>query len=813
MTMDLREQLQRALGDAYIVEAELGGGGMSRVFAAEERSLGRRVVVKVLPPDLAGAVSAERFRREIRFAARLQHPHIVPLLTAGAAGARGAGGREAGGDGLLFYTMPFVDGESLRERLGRSAPLPIAEAVRIMRDVADALTYAHDRGIIHRDIKPANVLVSGEHALVADFGLAKALDAAAITPGAPLSTAGVSTGPSASGRAAPIVGTPAYMAPEQLVGDPAVDHRADIYALGVLGYEMLSGTHPFAESPLQSLIAAPEPIGGRRPDAPTPLAALITRCLEKDPARRPQTAEEVVRELDRLSAALQGATPAPRSRTRRARRVAAYVAASAALLALAGYAIVTRQSDRAPAAGRPAIRSVAVLPFANLSADREDEYLADGMTEELINALTKVEGLRVPARTSSFAFKGKNMSVRVIADSLHVGSVLAGSVRKAGNRLRVTAQLVGAADGYHLWSETYERDLKDVFAVQDEIARAITGALRAKLAAPDSARMVGRPTQDLEAYTLFLRGRHLWNRRTAGDLRKAIDYYERAIARDPQFARAHAALAEAYAVLPEYSTVLPLSAYAKARASATRALALDSSLAEAYTALADVQMMHDWDWAASKRTFQRAIALNPSYAPAHTWYGLLLLLTGSLDESLAEMKRAKDLDPLSPIIGTALGFVLYQLGRSDAAIEEERRTLELDPDFARAHDRLGLALLEKGLHDEAIREAERAVELDPGSSQYAGTLAYVLAASGERDRAVPHLRDLQARARREYTSPGALAVAHLALGQRDSAFAWLDRAAQARDPLLLRWLRSPVMAPLRSDARFARLLRLMGLAR
>jgi Tfp pilus assembly protein PilF len=349
--------------------------------------------------------------------------------------------------------------------------------------------------------------------------------------------------------------------------------------------------------------------------------------------------------------------------------------------------------------------------------------------------------------------------------------------------------------------------------VQDEIARAITGALRARLAGPDSSRLVGRPTQDLEAYTLFLRGRHLWNRRTAGDLRKAIEYYERAIARDPRFARAYAQLAEAYAVLPEYAEVPPLSMYPRAKAAATRALALDSSLAEAYSALAYVQMKQNWDWAGAEQTFQRAIALNPSYASAHLWYGLFLLLTGPLDASLAEVKRAQDLDPLSPIIGTVLGFVLYNLGRPDAAIEQYRRTLELEPNFPRAHTRLALALLQKGMRDEAIREAERAAELDPGSSQYQAMLAYVYSASGERDRAIPRLRELQARARRGYTSPYALALAHVALGQRDSAFAWLDRAAQARDPALLRQVNSPFLAPLRSDERFARLLRRMGLPR
>jgi serine/threonine-protein kinase len=420
-TTDLRDQLQRTLGSAYSIERELSGGGMARVFAAEERSLRRKVVVKVLPPELSGAISVERFRREIQLAAQLQHPHIVPLLSADEAG------------GVLYYTMPFVEGESLRTRVAREGELPVSDAVRILQDVARALAYAHRHGVVHRDVKPENVLLGEDGALVCDFGVAKALgDAAGRGPANALTATGVA------------LGTPSYMAPEQVAADPNADHRADVYALGVLAYEMLTGEPPFRAASLQQVLAAhatqqPDPVTRRRPSVPPALAALIMHCLEKHPADRPQSADEVLRELQLVDPASRprgAAAPRPR----RTRRLAAYVGTSGVLIALTGYALVARQADSAADDGT-AIKSVAVLPFANLSPDTENEYFADGMTEELINALTKVEGLRVPARSSAFAFKGKNLGARSIADSLGVSTVVEGSVRRAGTRLRVTAQL------------------------------------------------------------------------------------------------------------------------------------------------------------------------------------------------------------------------------------------------------------------------------------------------------------------------------------------------------------------------------------
>jgi TolB-like protein/Tfp pilus assembly protein PilF len=791
---DLQARLQTALGGAYRIERELGGGGMSRVFAAEETALGRKVVVKVFPPELSGGASAERFRREIQLAARLRHPHIVPLLSAG------AGAPEAGGEGLLYYTMPFVEGESLRTRLATEGELPVAEAVRVLRDVAQALAYAHRHGVVHRDVKPENILLGDDGAVVADFGVAKALGAATERGG--LTATGVT------------LGTPSYMAPEQVAADPHADHRVDIYALGVLTYEMLASEPPFTGTSPQQVLAAhatraPEPVALRRPSVPAALAALVMRCLEKRPADRPQSAEEVLRELDAVTVPRDvGGARQPR----KIRRFAAYAVVPVALLALAGYALVARQSDGAPPdRGRAVVKSVAVLPFANLSPDRENEYFADGMTEELINALTKIEGLRVPARTSSFAFKGKNLSVRAIADSLRVGAVLEGSVRMAGNRLKVRAQLVDAADGYQLWSETYERELADVFAVQDEIARAIVGALKLKLGGEEAKPLVTRATADFEAYSLYLQGRYLWNQRTREALERAARFFEQAIAKDPRYARAHAGLADTYILLPFYGNAPAKETHAKARRAAETALSLDSTLAEAHTALADIKL-YAWDWRGAEQSFRQAIRLAPGYAVAHHWYADYLDVTGRFEEALRERELAHSLDPLSRVIATELGLDLYLLRRYDEAIARLKKVLDLDPNFAFAHQRLGEVYLRKGWHAEAIAELERAADL--GWSTHTlnkPLLAYAYAAAGDRARATQIVGELAGRAARGDVPPFAVALAYTGVGDTEQALAWLERAVTTHDPDATGVLTSPLLHPLRADPRFARLVRRMGL--
>ncbi len=799
------------MGSGYTIERELGGGGMSRVFVAREVSLGRRVVLKALPPELALGVSVDRFRREIQVAAALQHPLIVPLLAAGQAGE------------TLYYLMPFIEGESLRARLDREQALPVSDAIRLLRDVADALAYAHRHGVVHRDIKPANILLTEHHAVVADFGVSKAISLAA--------TEGTLT---ASGF---VLGTPLYMAPEQALGDPHIDHRADLYALGVMGYEMLTGCSPFQGANPQAVLAAqltetPDPLLARRPSVPLPLAELVMRCLERNPADRPQSAEQVREQLEALPARsvesvglVAHGVPTPearaagtsrttgRSPTVRIRRALAFLL----VLGLLAYGLVrafgVRRADRGAetdthSAAQPS-RTIAVLPFANLSPDPENEYFTDGMTEELINALAKIEGLRVVARTSAFEFKGKSVDVREIGGKLNVGAVVEGSVRRSGERLRVTAQLINVADGYHLWSEAYERPLKDVFAVQDEISRAIADALRLELV--PRGQPVRRPTGDLLAYDFYLQGRSFWNRRTAADLLRAIKYFIRAIEQDSGFALAHAGLADAYAILPDWTDVRTADAYSQARAAATQALRLDSTLAEAHTTVAYLLMVQDWDWKGSEDAYRRAIRLNPSYPTAHQWYSELLVLLGRLDDAENEIRRAHELDPLSLVIDTFQGYIPYLRGRRDEAILHWRRVLALEPDFALAHLFLGMALLGERRPGEAVSEIETATALDGRLSGDLAILMQGYVAAGKRERARAILEELRSRSQQAYVPPVTFALAYTALGERDSAFAWLKSAVEVRDPGLVHLLGDPIFDRLRPDPRFTELIKRMDL--
>src|SRR5512132_4261682 len=500
--MDLRAQLQSTLGDSYELERELGGGGMSRVFVAEERAFGRKVVVKVLSPELAAGVSSERFTREIRVAARLQQANIVPLLTAGET------------DGLPYYTMPFVDGLSLRARLERNGALPVGEAISVLRDVTRALACAHEHGVVHRDIKPENILLSGDAAVVTDFGIAKALAASKTkAPGGTLTQVGTS------------IGTPAYMAPEQVSGDPNTDHRADLYALGIVGYEMLVGTPPFHGRAPQQLLAAqlteaPAPIGTRRYDVPEALASLIMRLLEKEPAKRPKTAAEVARALEDPSVVSGTFVSAAPPHSPRPKRVL-WALAGAGILAsvAAGSAWFSNRrtpvnASIAPAAAAIAGKSIAVIPLVNISAATGDAYFAAGMTAEVTNALSRIPGLRVAAESET-TMHDRATSPIEIGKALNVNMVLVGTVQRDRGRLRVTARLVNTADGFTVWSDMFEREVKDVFQVQDEISNAIVAAISPELssgAAPLASTAVAtnnHGTTDLQAYDLYLRGRYV----------------------------------------------------------------------------------------------------------------------------------------------------------------------------------------------------------------------------------------------------------------------------------------------------------------
>ncbi len=786
---DLRARIQEGLAGLYRLERELGRGGMATVYLAHDLKHDRQVALKVLHPELAATLGPERFQREIRTTARLQHPHILTVHDSGEAA------------GQLWYTMPFVEGESLRDRLRRERQLPIADALQLAREVADALGYAHEHGIVHRDIKPENILLSRGHAMVADFGVARAVQVAG---GNQLTETGLS------------VGTPTYMSPEQSLADRNLDGRSDLYSLGCVLYEMLAGEAPYTGTSAQAIVAKrlQEPIPHVRTvrESVSPgVERALERALSRAPADRFATAEA-------FALALASGDVGPPTGERRWKR--AVIPAVVLIVALVVVGLLAwPRAHTAEHAASPPVRSasapvqpsLAVLPFDNLSGQRENEYFSDGMTEELINALGKVPGLRVAARASSFAFKGKPLDVRDVSRKLNVGSVLDGSVRRSGNRLRVTAELVDAGDGSRVWADSYDRELRDVFHVQDDLARAIVEALRVplKVGAGPAAPLVRNATADPRAHDLYLQGRFLWNQRTAGSLKRAAHYFQMAVERDSSYAEAYAGLADTYALLPDYGSTAPREEYSKATRAAERALALDSTLAEAHASLGLVRTFQ-YDWKDAQVEFERAIRFNANYAPAHQWYSGYLSTVGRQDEALAEMQRAHALDPLSLIISSTLGGQLAFSGKYDDAVRQLQSVLELDPDYFGAIGWLCPVYVMKKDFRAAIPMCERSVALSD-STYGQGFLASALAGTGDSARATATMRELKALARREYVSPIQIAVGYQGLGNSDSAFKWLDSAYSARDPYLLEGIMGPLWDPIRPDPRFNRLLTRLGL--
>jgi serine/threonine-protein kinase len=787
-------KLTAALADRYRVERELGRGGMATVYLAHDLKHDRPVALKVMRPELAATLGPARFLREIRLCARLQHPHILAVLDSGATGS-------AAGDsqGQLWFTMPFVEGESLRSRLAREIQLPVTDALRIAREVADGLHYAHQHGVIHRDIKPENILLSGSHALIADFGIARAL-AAGEQRDDRLTETGMT------------LGTPQYMSPEQAAGERTLDSRTDTYSLGCVLYEMLVGEPPFTGPNQQAILAkrltGPAPHPGAVREIPPAVDRAVAQALARAPGDRFAASADFAAALE---TAAQSET-VPRhalwmTHGRWGLRVIALATGLSTAL-LAGYLVLQR--DESSSSAPPA--SAAVLPFVDMSPGKDQEYFSDGLTEELITSLSQIEGLRVAARTSSFRFKGRSADVREVGRTLEVGAVLEGSVRKSGNRLRIAAQLVNVADGYQLWSQAYDRELTDVFAVQEEIARAIVEALRLKLGVAEGAALSAVPTKDLQAYDLYLKGRFAWNQRSAAALPEAVRYLERAVARDSGFARAYAALADAYILLVPYAGASREATWPKARAAAEKALALDSMLAEAHTSLAYGTMIYEWDWPAAEASFRRAIAANPNYATGHHWYADFLAGRGRLEESLREMQRAHALDPLSRIIGVELGWVYYLLHRNEEAVTQIRRTLALDPNYPQGSFLLGVVFIQQRRHAEAISALRQAQKLGGDYDDLAGTMVYAYARSGDRGTALRLLGELIERTRRAEVGPFALAIAYTGLGQTGRAIEALHQAIDQRDIFLPEDFFDPLLDPLRRDPRFGRVVERMGLA-
>ena len=631
---------------------------MATVYLARDLKHKREVALKVLDAEVGATLRLERFQREIDLVAGLVHPHIVPIFDSGDA------------IGRLWYAMPYIRGESLRARLEREGMLRVPDALRITREVAEALDYAHRQGVVHRDVKPENILLAEGQALLADFGIARA-------------TLGAEAGhtPTATGV---IIGTPAYMSPEQADGEAAVDARSDVYSLGCVLYEMLAGSRPFAGRTPFAAIASrlkgpPPPIGQFRPELPPQVEQVLARALAFEPAGRFETAGTLAQAVDMAFAQpielASGSDPSPASRSGR-RRHAFLLTMAAVILAAGGF--FWRASGR----GRVEAASVAVLPFVDLSPERTNAYLGDGMAETLINALANVEGLSVAARTSAFSFRDAAEDVRQIGRGLGVATVLEGSVQRSGDRLRVTAQLIKTSDGLHLWSESFDRDTKDIFAVQDEVARAVVAAFKGKLVA-GAGPAAGGGTGSPAAYDAYLLGRFYWNKRTPHDLVRAADYFSQAIRADSGYARAWSGLADDYVLfIPgEYGVpgINPDSILSLAEHAARRATALAPELGEAYTSLGQI-LEYRLRWEEASQAFKRGIALSPDYATGHQWYSYDLMMRNRWDEAIAEMQRAKQLDPLSVIIVTSLGFAYDGAERPGEAEAQFDQARAIDPD-------------------------------------------------------------------------------------------------------------------------------------
>jgi len=756
--------------ERYSVVREVGRGGMGRVFEARDRKLGRQVAIKLLAAAAHSEDRLRRFEQEARAAGSLDHPNILAVHDIGTC--------ESG----PYIVSELLVGGTLRQHL-RERPLPLQKAVDYAGQLARGLSAAHGKGIVHRDIKPENLFITNEGSLkILDFGIAKLVPR---ETGPTLDLDQALPPPSTDTGA--IIGTVGYMSPEQVRGEH-VDHRSDLFSFGVILFEMLAGSTPFArrsavETGYAILNDAPPPLPG---DTPSALDGLVRRCLAKRPGDRFQSARELID-------GLAGAAGPPAASPRRSSRRALAVGAAIAVIALAIGAWRLRPVVRRPPP------SVAVLPLVNMSSDKESEYFSDGITEELINALANVPGLRVASRTAVFAMRGKKLGIREIASELKVGALVEGTIRRDGNTVRVTVQLIDVADGYHLWSKTYAIERKSIFAVEDEIARSVAGALQQTLVGVKPA------TADPEAHDLYLRGLHLWNQRTGEASRKARVHFEEAIRRDPRYALAHAGLANALMALVWVGQPHTPETVAPARRAAERALELDPQLAEAQASIGlTAYFLSDWPEALAR--FRRAVQLNPNYAMAHKWIGNVLLFTGHLPEAGAAFERALQADPTSLVANANLGHQKL-IGRDYAgAVEQFQKTLRLDPGFDMA--RLGLltAYAWQGRYADALAEIDKLSSL-PGS-ELQPDRAKVLALAGRRAEALSIARELEARSGHERVSDFELATVWIALGDNEKAFAALQSACARHELLGDNSMKvARLYDPLRSDPRFDELLR------
>lgn len=749
----------------YRVISLLGAGGMGQVFLAEDPDLGRRVAVKVLAPGGhdAGEDRARRFMQEARLASAINHPNIAQIFEIGEA------------DGAAYIVMELVEGEALSARVLRG-PLDWPSVVDIGLQLFDALDEAHARGVVHRDLKPANVVVTARgHIKILDFGLAKRIgDEAA------LSETRLDTDPGL------ILGTVHYMSPEQALGR-AVDTRTDIFSAGVVLYELITGRLPFSATTTTETLdrivhAQPDSIARLNYSAPPELERIIRKALEKDAARRYQTARDVLVDLNNLKRDSDSDVQRP------------------------GGARSKRGSTKA-------VDSLAVLPLATATADVEIDYLADGITESLVDALSQLPKLKVMARSTMFRYKGRQVDAQTVGRELGVRAVLLGRLQRLGERVVMRAELVDATDGSQLWGGQLQRDAADVLALQEDLAQEVAGQLRLRLTRDQRRRLQKRHTQNPRAYEMYMRGRFQLGKRTNEGFSKAIECFEGAIAVDATYALAYAGLADCYTLIGSAAYVeAPAAAVEKARRAAERAIGLDDQLAEAHSALGFVRFRIDWDWPAAEASFTRAREINPGNASTRHRYALLLASLGRHDDAIAEIRRAHELDPLSLIIGTAYGRILHFSRRYAEAAAQLRHTLEIDPHFRQAHFDLGMSFTQLGRFVDAKAEIEPLLEATERRSVMLAVLGNICATAGERDRAREILNELRQRHAHGRATTADLGWVLASLGRTDEAVDCFERAAEERDGLIVYLKVDPMVDPLRGHPRFVALMQRLNLA-
>ena len=794
--------LGKSLG-RYRILSLLGRGGMGAVYKAKDTTLGRDVAIKVLPSGFSiDRDRLRRFEQEARAASALNHPNIITIHEFGQE------------EGVHFIVSEFIEGETLRRRIGsEKAPggrMNAAEILELAIQITSALNAAHEAGLVHRDVKPENVMVRPDGLVkVLDFGLAKLVERRSYDTATDLNDASEAT--TASGGTGVVMGTVNYMSPEQARGE-RLDARSDLFSLGVALYEMAAGRSPFARDTVADTIASilekePPPLAQFTSEVPEALELIIRKMLGKDREERYQTARELLDDLKRLK---RGEAPAASSTAKKESSTGAVnlrnaAIALAALIAVIAGVVYFNKSDKA-------IESIAVLPFINADGNPETEYLADGVTESVINSLAQLPNLTVRPRNQVFRYKKRDVDPQVAGREMKAQAVLTGQVSQRGDEITISLQLIDVHENRQIWGDRYQRKLAEILRTQEDIARKVSENLRLRLSSVEEKQLAKRYTDNFEAYRAYLRGRELWNKRSRKDSEKAIEYFNQAIAIDPNYALAYSGLADCYITMTTYGVVAPSEGFSKAKDAAKKALAIDDTLAEAHTSLAHLTWLSEWDWAGGEREFERALRLNPKYETAHQWYATYLSAMGRHKEAIAAIKRAQALDPTSSIIGLDVARTFYYARQYEQAVEQCLKVLEMDPDFYRISDWLSLAYERQKLYDKAFEATLKSMAARGVSPEEMTEFKKAYAASGWKGFWRKQLELTREAAKEKYVPAYFFARIYARLDERDRTLEWLRKAYDSHSDYLVVLKVEPIFDLLRSDPRFTGLLRNIGLA-